>query len=563
VKEKLITISIIEILLLSSLVTFMVSGLELSVGNTIDPDDAYPGYESKEPLYMPTPLTSSSTEVKTVYVDDDYDESTPGWGYDHFDKIQEGIDAVDENGIVNICNGIYFENIIVDKSVTIIGEDKDKTIIDGGGSDVDVVYIRANDVGFSNLGVRNGYHGIWVKSSGCEIDNCDVYSNSDDGIIIREGGYVTVTNSRCHHNADNGLKIDNCDYNIVEDCTLDNNDHSGILIYDPANYNTIKSCNVKQNGRGIFCYRQSIETTIEKCTITNNNKPCGDWPSCPWTYKCGMVLYGHDNMTIKDCKSNSNPGKGVDGRVENSKFINCEFSYNLGTGVYILWSQDNEYIDCDFNNNGEHGVFFDCGDSSMIDCDIKENEKHGIRIDGNARDFTVTNCTISNNKENGINVCEVIDDLIVNNCTISNNDKGIYCGSFALITYCTFEKNSYGLYINKERYSISSRIHHNNFIGNDIQAFDHHTSSNGDKDKWSDGGIGNYWSDYTGVDEDPEDGIGDTPYDILDCGHQDKFPLMKPIGKPKCKSQTYPSLLRILDLFPQKIFLILRTLLNL
>ncbi|MCK4366311.1 MAG: hypothetical protein KAW45_09685, partial [Thermoplasmatales archaeon] len=30
-----------------------------------------------------------------VYVDDDYNSSIPGWGVDHFDSIQDGIDAVD------------------------------------------------------------------------------------------------------------------------------------------------------------------------------------------------------------------------------------------------------------------------------------------------------------------------------------------------------------------------------------------------------------------------------------------------------------------------------------
>ena len=38
---------------------------------------------------------------------------------------------------------------------------------------------------------------------------------------------------------------------------------------------------------------------------------------------------------------------------------------------------------------------------------------------------------------------------------------------------------------------------------------------------------GNYWDNYTGVDED-EDGIGDTPYNISGGDNKDYYPLMKP-----------------------------------
>ena len=60
-----------------------------------------------------------------VYVDDDYNPSTPGWGLTHFNKIQDGIDAVNENGTVNVYSGIYDEYnpnphealVVIDKSL--------------------------------------------------------------------------------------------------------------------------------------------------------------------------------------------------------------------------------------------------------------------------------------------------------------------------------------------------------------------------------------------------------------------------------------------------------------
>ena len=46
----------------------------------------------------------------------------------------------------------------------------------------------------------------------------------------------------------------------------------------------------------------------------------------------------------------------------------------------------------------------------------------------------------------------------------------------------------------------------------------------GDKNRWDNGSIGNYWSDYDGTDVNG-DGVGDTPY-VIDAANQDRYPLM-------------------------------------
>ena len=68
--------------------------------------------------------------------------------------------------------------------------------------------------------------------------------------------------------------------------------------------------------------------------------------------------------------------------------------------------------------------------------------------------------------------------------------------------------------------SNSNILHHNDFVDNYGNADDPCTNT------WDDGSEGNKWDDYTGVDENPEDDIGDTPYDIPGGGgNQDLYPL--------------------------------------
>ncbi len=54
-------------------------------------------------------VASSEARPKptVAWVDDDYTPRTSGWGYDHFDNINEAVRAVAPHGLVNIQDGSY------------------------------------------------------------------------------------------------------------------------------------------------------------------------------------------------------------------------------------------------------------------------------------------------------------------------------------------------------------------------------------------------------------------------------------------------------------------------
>ena len=144
-------------------------------------------------------------EPSTVYVDDDFDESTLGWGYDHFDKIQDGIDGVQENGTVFVNNGIYYESVIANKTIDLVGQNRIGTIIDGNRTD-STISITADGVVITKFTIENSsiarefsFAGIYV-SSDYNIIAGNTITNNLYGIYI-ENPFHTPYDNTIYHNS--------------------------------------------------------------------------------------------------------------------------------------------------------------------------------------------------------------------------------------------------------------------------------------------------------------------------------------------------------------------------
>jgi parallel beta-helix repeat protein len=151
-----------------------------------------------------------------VYVDDDYDENTPGWGYDHFDNIDDGVWKVRSYGTVYVYTGYYFElcSIIIYKPLALIGENRVSTII--SNSVKSVVDIISHSVTVSNFTIQSS---SGAGNSACvaiSSDSCTITGN----IITRSpSGYMKgIVLRDAEHNLIQGNVISNA-YWGIQTCT--------------------------------------------------------------------------------------------------------------------------------------------------------------------------------------------------------------------------------------------------------------------------------------------------------------------------------------------------------
>jgi len=142
---------------------------------------------------------------------------------------------------------------------------------------------------------------------------------------------------------------------------------------------------------------------------------------------------------------------------------------------------------------------------------------------------SIVNNIVSNNSNIGVSLdtsdCNTVEDNVIAfnymwGMGFSNSSFNIVTGNTIKYTLSPYYTGA-GFELNSD--TRDNVIYHNNFINNSaVNAWE------AGHNIWDNGCEGNYWSDYTGTDEDG-DGIGDTPYI---CHVQDDYPLMNPYWNP-------------------------------
>ena len=203
-----------------------------------------------------------------MWVDDDFNPSTIGWRLDHFAHIQDGIDAVAENGTVYVHAGTYPEKVIINKTINLIGNGSESTIIDGKYGTYNQVTITANNVTFSGFTVKRVLapsHAIGIKSDGCLIQN-NLIQNTDGAIRI-QGKNNIIQNNICSSNNGGICLRYSASSNIIQNNILSNNHYSGIGLC--GKNNIIRNNTIYGNRYGI--YNNGVYNNIYHNNFFNNS----------------------------------------------------------------------------------------------------------------------------------------------------------------------------------------------------------------------------------------------------------------------------------------------------
>ncbi len=264
---------------------------------------------------------------KIITVDDD--------GNADYNRIQDAINAANDGDIIYVYNGTYNENIFINKRVILIGEDKNKTIIDGCNKK-DCIVIDFPNVeidGFTTRNSNKSYSAIDIFSDNCKIKNCIIFDNGY-GILVR-------------------------------------NDRNKLL-----------NCEIFNNEIGIYVL--SGNNNISNCTIYNS--------------KDGIYINGRNNIILHSFIYNNSYGIHLENGI-NNEIKNCKIFLNNISGLFLEWSSNNNKISkCRIFENRDGIRLFSSTDGNIIsECDISNNRGNGLEFYDTSNNNKILFCNIRNN----------------------------------------------------------------------------------------------------------------------------------------------------------------------
>ena len=209
--------------------------------------------------------------------------------------IQSVINNASTWDTIIIPEGIYFEHLVVNKSLSIIGENRDLTVIDGNGtgsvitvtaSNVTIQCLTVNgsgrepydggifldyssydDIMYDNL-LSNAYGLVFYVSSNNVVADNVMSLNIDDGIFGYFSSYNVISSNLIYSNA-NGIDFDHSLNNNIFNNTLSLSSNIGLLL--SSSHSNILSVNtISNNSIGIYLVFNSVNNTIYHNNFKSN-----------------------------------------------------------------------------------------------------------------------------------------------------------------------------------------------------------------------------------------------------------------------------------------------------
>jgi len=222
-----------------------------------------------------------------------------------FGTIQSAINAADSGDTILVASGTYYENLVINKTLALVGENRDTTIIHGNmvGTVVDITASYVNISGFTIKGsgetsptcsgvflgfgtygsrvynniIIENYYGIFLESSNENVISTNNISlNTGRGIFLESSSWNTISANFISQNSqDNGIELFDSTNNILTSNTISESGWAGVYLEESGG-NTVTENSVASNSWcGIYLYASSFNVMYRNNFIDNGLNEMG------------------------------------------------------------------------------------------------------------------------------------------------------------------------------------------------------------------------------------------------------------------------------------------------
>ena len=295
-----------------------------------------------------------------------------GSGPNNYSKIQDAIDNASDGDTVFVYDDSspYYENIKVNKSINLIGENRNNTIIDGGesGNVVNVTADWVNITGFTLQYSANNWYdvGIEMHSNCTKIFGNNIWNNNR-GIYLFYSSKNKISDNKIYFNKYDGIFLWHSSNNNISGNNIYSNNQEGIALWKGSNNTVVSDNNISSNGAGIVLLASGNNKILDNRILDNkyegiwlhylsyNNKISGN---DILNDTCGIGLCSLFNIfSGNNISSNNHTGIFLDCSLYNKIYGNN--ITNNGVGIELSTSFANDIYHNNFIENDLHAFFIE------------------------------------------------------------------------------------------------------------------------------------------------------------------------------------------------------------
>jgi parallel beta-helix repeat protein len=221
-------------------------------------------------------IESVEAAPEMIYVDDS--NITGPWNGTKeypYQNITNALEQASDIDTIYVCSGTYYEHVLVNKSISIIGENKTTTILDGGGQKYTIInvikpYVTIAGFTIQNAADDNLAYGISIsKTENVTIHN-NIITTGHYGILLHLSSHCTISANNVSNSHYYGIGLWSTpsqgarNNTFIGNSIIDN--RVGIYIADPdCQYNIFYNNNIVNNTDQLayFGWPNSLDNGVE------------------------------------------------------------------------------------------------------------------------------------------------------------------------------------------------------------------------------------------------------------------------------------------------------------
>jgi parallel beta-helix repeat protein len=333
-------------------------------------------------------------EAATITVPDDYS------------TLQAAVDAASDNDTIRIRAGTFYGATDVNKTVALVGDGTDKTVLDGQGHCPLTLSCRGINVTRLTVTGAGDQPGMNITGDGCNVT--DVVSK-DNAV---------------------GIHLYGTDENIIANCTLTGSwaaRGAGLLLDTDSDRNVVTGVHCDENGNGAVLDPDCDDNRFGGCSFDGN--------------VIGIIVWGARNLFL-NCTALHNTNRAI--HATESSYLNL-------TGCVIKWTMD---------DMAPALSIWSCNNVTVRGCEVSLNLAYGIRVESSDR-VLVEGCELFGNSQSSIQLYTSRGVVVRGNRIVNGTTHGIYIGGNGnLVTGNQIVGNKFGIGITQ--YASGNDIFANN-----------------------------------------------------------------------------------------------------